>query len=229
VQAVTQLGKPLVFYLKYWAEMQGLYVPEDEGGQPDLTGLDDAEHVQEMVRTVGAVACEQAADFLQLCGKGIEAHFSGLGMMTIAHTRKRPYIVRNWCWEAKLTVSSVAGGPFWCGVFVSAPPDIRIALEKDVYGVVAPYIWSRGGRKGVDAVWNILGSWAHSRGGEGITDDRGTVILDCVPIRAQPPETFDVDREPLVAEVVKSVARIGAKQAKAMASFVASLREPEES
>jgi hypothetical protein len=38
-----------------------------------------------------------------------------------------------------------------------------------------------------------------------------------------------VDREQLLAEVMKTVARIGAKETKALARFVAGLKEPDES
>src|SRR5216683_6925355 len=93
VQAMTPLGKPLVFYLKYMAEMQGLYEPEYEGGKLDLTGLEDANHFREMARTVGAAASEQAADFLELCGKGIEEHFNGLGIATLANKKRRSAVV----------------------------------------------------------------------------------------------------------------------------------------
>lgn len=84
---MTQLGKPLVFYLKYYAEMQRLYEPEYEGGDPDLTDLDDAEQVRGKVLAVGAAASEQAADFLELCGKGIGDHIAALGLARIEKKR----------------------------------------------------------------------------------------------------------------------------------------------
>ncbi len=60
-------------------------------------------------------------------------------------------------------------------------------------------------------------------------DDKGTVVLACIPIKAQPPESFDVDRDQLLAEVMKTIARIGAEQTKAIASFAAGLKESDES
>jgi hypothetical protein len=222
------LGKAMVFHLKYMAEMNRIY-GHDEGEEPDLTGLDDAEHVREMARTVGAAAYEETADFLELCGKGIENHFIGLGIAMLANKRKRAYVVRNWAWEAGVQVSSVPGGSFYCGVFVSAPPEVRISMENDACGVVVPWLWSSGGRKAEDAVWKIVGGWADSRAGEGLVDDRGTVALARIPIKAKPPESFDVDRDQLVNEVMKTFARIGAEETRAIASFVAGLQEPDES
>jgi hypothetical protein len=226
---MTPLGKPLVFYLKYFPEMQSLYEPEYEGGDPDLSGLDDAEHVREMARTVGAAACEQVADFLELCGKGIEAHFVGLGIATLTKKTRRARVVREWERGVQIHVSSVPGGWFSCGVFVSAPPDVSISIENGVCGVAVPWLWSRGGRRGADAVWKILSGRADSRAGEGLVIDRGCVALSSIPIKAQPPESFDVDREQLIADVMNTITRIGADHAKAIASFVAGLKEPDES
>jgi hypothetical protein len=226
---MTQLGKPLVFYLKYLAEMNRLYGDPEEGEEPDLTGLDDAEQVQEMARTVGAAAHEQAADFLELCGKGIEDHFTGLGTAAIlANKRRRSKVADTLWWEAKVRVSSVPSGEFSCGVWVTAPPNVRISVEKDVCGVVVPYLWSKGGRKGNDAVRKILGSWANPRVGEGLFDSRAPIALARIPIKAQPPESFDVDRDQLIAEVMKVIARIGAEETKKIANFVAGLKAPNE-
>jgi hypothetical protein len=226
---MTPLGKPLVFHLKYMAEMNRLYGDPEYGDEkPDLTRLADAERVMEMARTVGATAYNQAADFLELCGKGIEDHFTSLGIATLAKKRQRAFVIRDWYWEARIHVSSVPSGKFSCGVWVTAPPEVRVSIEKEVCGVVVPFLWCKGGRKGADEVWRILGGWAHSRGGEGLAYERGTVALACIPIKAQPPESFDVDREPLVTEVMKTFARIGVEETKAIASFVAGLKEPDE-
>jgi hypothetical protein len=225
---MTPLGKPLVFYLKYMAEMNRFYGdPEYYGGEPDLAGVDGADQVREMARTVGAAASEQVADFLELCGKGIEDHFVGMGIATLEKKAKRSRLVDYWEWSAKYHVSSVPGGWFYCGLLVSAPPDVHISLEKDVCGVVVPWLWSKGGRKGADAVWKILGGWPHSRSGV-LVGDRSTVALACIQIKAQPPDNFDVDRDPLIAEVQTTFARVGAEQTKAIASFVAGLKKTDE-
>ena len=113
---MTPLGKPLVFYLKHMAEMNRLYVDLEEGEERDLTGLDDAERVVQMARTVGAAASEQAADFLELCGRGIEDHFSAMKVAALGNKRRRASIVENWGWQAKVQVASAPGGSFWCGV-----------------------------------------------------------------------------------------------------------------
>jgi hypothetical protein len=225
---MTQLGKPLVFYLKYLAEMNRLYCDLEEGEERDLTGLDNAEYVLEMARTVGDGATEHVADFLARCGKGIEDHFTGLRNATLTNKSRRATVVNTWRWEAKVNVSSVPGGSFYCGVWVTAPPEIRISLDNGVFGVVLLWIWSKGARKGEDAVWQILGGWPHSRGGDWLFSGRGAVVLACIPIKPQPPESLDVDREQLIAEVLTTIARIGAEQTTAIASVAAGLKEPDE-
>lgn len=222
---MTQLGKQLVFSLKYQAEMDRLYYGDEE---PDLTGLDNAEQVREMVSTVGDAACNQVADFLELCGKGIENHFTGLGIATLTKKSSRAYMVNNWQVDVRLSVPSVPGGWVHCGVFITAPSDVSISFEKDVCGLVVPWLWSKGGHKGADKIWNILGGWAHSRG-EGMDTDTGTVVLACIPIMPQPPESFDVDRDPLIAEVMKTITRIGVEETKAIAKIGAGSKEPDES
>jgi hypothetical protein len=95
--------------------------------------------------------------------------------------------------------------------------------------LVVPYLWSKGGRRAEDAVRTILGGWPHSHGDKGLVELGGSVALASIPIKAQPPESFDVDRDPLIAHVKKTVSRIGAKQTKAIARFVAGLKERDES
>jgi hypothetical protein len=228
---MTHLGKPLVFYLKYLAEMNRLYYDLEEGEERDLTGLENPEQVVEMARTVGDAACEQVADFIAQCGKGIEDHFTGLGIATLANKSRRATVVRDWRWSAKVNISSVPGSEFWCGVYVTAPPEVHIPMENNACGIVALWLWSKGSRKAEDLLWQILREThtpPHSRGGDWLFSDRGSVVLACIPIKPQPPESLDVDRDQLIAEVTKTIARIGVEETKAIARFVVGLNEPEE-
>lgn len=225
---MTPLGEPVVFYLRYMAEMNRICFPDDWGGEPDLTRLKDAHKVKEMASVVGDLACEQVADFLELCGRGFEGHFTGLRIGTLERKKTRASMKRSWDFGARVNVAAVPGGSFWCGVWITGPPEIQIRLAKDACGVVVPWVWSKGGRKGADKIWDILDGKADSRAGEGIIQESGTVALARIPINAQPMTSFKVDREPLVAAAIKTITRIGTRQAKAIAKFVASLKEPED-
>lgn len=224
---MTPLGRPVVFHLKYMAEMNRLYARADGEG-PELTGLDNWEQVREMARAVRAAAYEQVADFLELCGKRIEDHFAALKIATLAKKSRRASVVRKWSWGVEVRVSSVPQGPFSCGLWVTAPPEVDIPLVKDACGVVVPWLWSKGGRKGEDALWQVVGGWAERRSGAGLVTDRGAVALACIPIKAQPPDSFNVDRDQLIAEVLGPIARIGSEQTTAIANSVSALKEPDE-
>ena len=224
---MTPLGKSMVFNLKYMDEFGLLLDDPEKGKEPDLTGLDDAEHIRKMVRTVGAAADEQAADFLELCAKRIEDHFIALGISTLDKKRKRNYVLRQWSWGTRVYVSSAPGSWFSCGCDTSA---LRFPLDKDVCGAVTLWLWSEGGRKGADAIRKGLGNWPDPFAPVGVelSGYGGTVFLACIPIKAQPPESFDVDRDPLIEEVTKTFSRIGLEQVKAIASLVAGLKKPDE-
>lgn len=221
---MTQLGEPLVFYLKYMSEMNRLWGNLGDGEEPDLAELsDDLRRVREMIPIVGDAASRQVADFLELCGKGIEDHFVGLGIAKLTDKRRRTTVVSTWSSQVLVHVSGVPGGAFYCGVWVTAPPEIHIALDDGASGIVVPWVWSKGGRNGEEAVWNILGGWHHLPGREAMFAESGTVALARIPIKAQPPESFKVDRDPLIAEVIKTFARIGAEETEAIARFGAGL------
>jgi hypothetical protein len=225
---MTPLGKALVFYLKYWAEMQNLYASEHEGREPYLKGLQDADRVQEMARIVGDAASEQAADFLERCGNAIDEHFGNLDNVKLSNRRSRAFMNRYWEWGTRVNITGLPGGWFSCGVFLSAPPDVQITIDKDACGVVVPWIWTKGGRNGADVVWKVVGKWADSRAGGGLVIENGSVALALILIRAQPPESFEVESEPLVAELMRTITRLGAKQTNDIAKFVAGLGEGDE-
>jgi hypothetical protein len=56
----------------------------------------------------------------------------------------------------------------------------------------------------------------------------GTVALGNILIKSRSPERYVVDRDALIAEVMKPITRIGIKETKAIAKFVAGLKEPDE-
>jgi hypothetical protein len=60
-------------------------------------------------------------------------------------------------------------------------------------------------------------------------DWNASVALACIPIKPQPPESFDVDRDELITEVMKTISRIGKEETMAIASYTAGLDESDES
>jgi hypothetical protein len=217
---MTELGKPVVLWLKHMSEMNRLYYPEDYDGEK-LVGLDDPTKINEMARAVGDRASDQVAEFLEMCGDAIEKHFASMKIAKPARRRTRSYVRTNWEWGTRVYVPSAGPGWFSCGVYISAPPEVRLSFEKDACGVVVAWLWSRGGRKAGDAVWNILGGRAHSR-------DSSSITLECIQVKPQPPRSFVVDRDHLLAQVRKVITCLGAMETRAIVKYVSKLRDSDE-
>lgn len=204
---MTPLGKSLIFYLKYPAEMNRLCAQADDDENPDLTaGLEDAERVLKMARAVGAEASREAADFLKVCAAQIENHFTGLGIVTLASPKSRRFLERKWEWSVNVLVNSVRYGSFWCGVSIYYQSRI-----------IVPWLWRTGGRDWEEAVLERLGNRAHSRAGGGVVSDPGTVALASIPIFFGDEQDGVVDRDALVAKVVSAFSLIRAEDVLALA------------
>jgi hypothetical protein len=197
------LGKSLVFALKYPAEMSRLYwTPKDSGNDPDLSGLDEAQakRVVNMASAVGEAACEEAADFLEVCADRIEEYLRTLQFKTVTRP-KRGIVKRRWFFRASVEpVTGKSGWRFEYGVSI-----------RDDLGVAVPWVWRSGGRAWEETVMRVLGPHrAHSRAGGGLVFDRGTVALARIPM-LENLSGFDVDRGPLVERVVQAFTAIKAK------------------
>ena len=68
---MTNLGKCLLFYLKYPAEMERLYGVDERTWR----GCPTPDRVLNQIWRVGDLACREGADLLEACVPGIEAHF----------------------------------------------------------------------------------------------------------------------------------------------------------
>src|SRR5581483_8000424 len=87
---MAQLGKSLVFYFKYWNEMQRLCNSEDEV----LEGLPEPEKTREMAKTIGRKASEQATELLEACSVSVEEHFNAIG--NCGRITSRGVVERKW-------------------------------------------------------------------------------------------------------------------------------------
>src|SRR3954464_5325661 len=93
---MANLGKCLLFYLKYAVEMERLYEPEDE---PNVDGLPNPDRVLKQIRHVGDTACREAADLLEACALKIEEFLPTISTAE----RVRSNLENNW--ELKYRVS----------------------------------------------------------------------------------------------------------------------------
>src|SRR5450830_1744056 len=78
---MANLGKCMLFYLKYAAEMERLY----EAEEPKVEGLPNPDRVLEKIKLVGDTANREVAEFLETCVPGIEEHFRAIS--TVQRTR----------------------------------------------------------------------------------------------------------------------------------------------
>jgi hypothetical protein len=195
---MASVGKCLLFYLKYPAEMDRLYW-EDE---PDVAGLPDADRNLDKIRLVGDAACRDAADLLEACVPGVEQHFRSISKVV---DRIRRNAEHSWDFEFRVRTKP-ADRRFTIGTTLS---EDRKAL--------IPWVWCPGSRKAEEEVIRILG-----RGSTDITSAldwyRGSVALPAIPIPI--PERWDdlVAREPLVAQVQQAFASFTRDEVKAIAA-----------
>jgi hypothetical protein len=208
---MTPLGKSLVFYLKYPVEMDHLYV--SGGEHVDLSGLENPEQVRKMASAIGDAADKEATSFLEHCADRVDDYFESLRVGKINSRSKRATIMRNWYVQARLeqeTSMPVPGGRwFFYGIMIRRRE-----------GLIVPFLWRRGGRAWEDIVMRQLSGRAHSRAGEGLVSDSGSVALPPIPVGAGQLQGFDLDSDPLVEKVVAAFAAITAEDVQVIAREV---------
>lgn len=194
-----KLGECLVFYLKYYPEMNKLYREEEE-----VTSLPEAHDTKEKASKVGKAADEEAAAFLEGCAQVIETYYAEIGNPNIANygcLEKKSEIERDW------------------SISVAVWPRTKIKQEKMKVGVtiagmesgkpeIVPWVWCRG----VDdphhafvtylqAVGKAKGTWVD----HGLQE--GAVALGRIPILL-PVDGFVIETEPLLDSVKEAIQRI---------------------
>jgi hypothetical protein len=181
---MATLGKCLLFWLKYPAEMERLY----EAEEPDVNGLPNADRVLEKVIRVGDAARREAAALLESCAPRIDDH-----LRTISTAQRGRNSLEN-TWDLRFWVAprTAPARRFQVGVYLHSH---RAAL--------IPWVWCQGGRRAEDGVVRILGRGVKaaaleffSPGGVGLAEIK-------IPLLGQLDEP--VACEPLVAGVQQAV------------------------
>jgi hypothetical protein len=135
---MANLGKCLLFYLKYTAEMERLY-EEDE---PNLNGLPNPDQILEKIKLVGDTANREVAELLEACAPTIEELFCAIS----AIERVRNNLEKMWSLRFWVSPKRAKGNRFMIGVQMSPK---RSAL--------IPWLWGRGGRRFEDETVRVLG------------------------------------------------------------------------
>lgn len=187
---MTQLGKSLVFYFRYWTEMQRL---ESEGGE--LEGLPEPEKTREIALQVGGKASRQAADLLEKCTGGLEEHFRSIGRCKRI-TRER-IVERNWSLAYSVwprNRNKPAKAKLIAGIAL---------LRLDDRFRLVPWFWRSGGDEAQQKLDHILQTRVKVRP-EQLSMSLGSVGLDNIPLVPDGLDGFDVDREPLIEKATQA-------------------------
>lgn len=135
---MTNLGKCMLFYLKYAAEMERLYEAEER----KVKGLPNPDQILKQIALVGDTANREVAAFLETCARGIEEHFHAIGDVQ----QMRNNLENTWELKFKVAPKKATGRQFQIGVQIDSN---RAA--------VIPWVWCPGGRRAEDEVVRILG------------------------------------------------------------------------
>lgn len=182
---MAALGKSLVFYLKYWTEMQRLC--ESEEGE--LEGLPEPDKTSGMAQTVAVKASRQAADLLEECAGGLESHFEAIGKCK--RITSRGIVERKW---------SISYG-IW---IKNRPAKYKLQAGIDMFRLekpeIIPWMWRFGGKEAEDILLQVLRDRVKAKS-QDLGWNGGSVGLERIPIMSGDLDGFDIDREPLVAKV----------------------------
>ena len=194
---MSELGKCLLFYLKFPAEVDRLYVADESNTE----GLPNAKRVLEKIKLVGDQANRDVADFGELLAPPIEGHFRTICEITRARTNTS----QKWDFRFVVSPRSDLGNRFEVGVYID---HVRAALF--------PWVSCSGGRRVEDELFRIIGRGIKSAARDGCP---GTIGLAEITIPL--PERLDepVACEPLVAQVARCFASITAQHVERIAAI----------
>jgi hypothetical protein len=204
---MTPLGKPLIFYLKYPAEMARLYgQPKLSGNDlPDTTGLQDAEQVLKAVRAVGDAAWLEAASLVSSCMDAVQSRLHGSGSLTWNRTSQA--WMKPWSHWRGVKVASVKRRLF-VGVELSTALEVGAKLPEGAIGALIPCLRHKAGLTAETLMLGVLSGRTQRRDSIGSVYKRGTVVLPYVPILPADGSGSDVDRDSLLGAVVERFATL---------------------
>jgi hypothetical protein len=200
---MAQLGKCLLFYLKYPAEMERLY----EAEEPKVEGLPDPDRILQKVQLVGDAASREAAELLEACVPGIDEHFRAIS----AVQQIRANLENAWDLRFRIAPRKTTDRYFEIGVVIELS---RTAL--------IPWVWCRGGRRAEDEIVRILG-----RGIKAATLKYPSGTVGLAEIKIPVPERLEepVASDSLLAQVQQVFAPFTAQEVKAIAAIASNRGE----
>jgi hypothetical protein len=190
---MSTIGKSLVFYFKFWFEMQRLY---EETDGVELEGLSEPERIRRMARAVGDKAHSQAADFLEACTEEVKRRFDDIGKTKEVPTSGKS-LEKSWSTAVGICPKDKQiHGNNWRML-------AGVEIRKSETPEIIPWIWRKGGEHSEDQMAAMLGDKVKGRSQDlDLRVGTGSVALDKIPLLPDNlGDEFDVDRDALIQRV----------------------------
>jgi hypothetical protein len=187
---MAEIGKFLVFYLKYFPQMQHIY---EEGEWPqELKSLSGREVTANKIKEVGKAAGAEAADLLKICFEDVASRLAEANVARLSYGR-REAVERKWSYRINLAPNKSRK---------KAGVTRQIGIELGREGLT-PWVWSLGGLEVEDRLRHLLGTRVTSFGSSKMGWYGGCVSLETIPIPWQSAKGFSLDAEDIIKRTKK--------------------------
>jgi hypothetical protein len=178
---MAEIGKSLVFFLKYYPEMVRLY--DEKGTLPDIEQHRDRELIIKRVEDVGRTAGAEAASLLTACIADMQGRLEAANIVRLKLQRRRT-IEENWGVEIDVW-------PLRQRHMENVERQIGIHLHRD--GLI-PWVWSRGGMAVEDEIRSFFAKGVKSFGSKRYEGwSGGSVSLEMIPVDWESAQDFVLD------------------------------------
>jgi len=184
---MNEIGKSLVFYLKYFPEMQEAF----EKGR-EFQGVESA-----TVEKIGKAAGLQAFDLLTACTADWVKQLESSKVANFKQSRKET-VQRNWAIEINVRPRRQKS---------SAPLKRQIGIDLD-RDFLIPWVWSRGGVAFEEKIKQLLPSKTESFGSKKYGWNGGSIAISPVNIPWDTAKDFRLDAANIINDAKKSLCAI---------------------
>jgi hypothetical protein len=181
---MNNLGKCLLFYLKYSAEVERIYEAENDADNLDTDGFPGTD-VQEKVVKVHDAACREVAELLKECGRKVVEHFGAISAIKQSKVNPESWRISYRVWPKRGRKN------FNLGVYVDS--------EK---AEIVSWLWCRGGRQSEFEAEQLLGNkYTKIERGTDCDETSGVVVLGRTKINIPEDLNDSVASAPLISAV----------------------------
>ncbi len=192
---MAEIGKSLLFYLKYYPEMSRLHGDADEE-IPELEERPDHKEILEKSHTVGDAACNEAANLLELCTSDWMKQLESAKAARFSQPR-RAAVERNWqlIYDVRPPRSRKMSSAVKC----------QVGIELD-RGGLTPWAWARGGVTIEDSVRKLFPRDIKIFGSRDNPEwSGGVVFFKPIEIPWKSAVNFTLDADPIIERARKAL------------------------